>query len=92
MPTEGKIEFQPKWRAAVLKEAGLYPEPFNGRNRSIGRHCYTSYAYPNLKILKRLGLTGSAQTYWIDKCGHEFEVFKTHYKRELPSDECEKIL
>lgn len=88
LPTRGEVEFKPKWRVSVLEEAGLKPYPYDGINRSITRHCYTSYAHQNINYLKKLGQVASAQTYWIECCGHEQDVFRKYYKREMPHEEC----
>jgi integrase len=79
LPTEGKVDYSRRIFARIKKEALDYYWP-----PDAPRHTFTSLAHRNEEFK-----TNNAN-YWLDKCGHSFEVFQKRYNAPKTQDECEK--
>jgi hypothetical protein len=78
LPTSGSIFFSARIRQRILKEAGV----FDPTERSIHRRTFASHAHQNV------AWPNSTRDYWLEKCGHDLEAYRNHYKDTKTHSEC----
>jgi hypothetical protein len=79
LPIEGKVDYSRRIFDRIKKEALDYYWP-----PDAPRHTFTSLAHRNEEFK-----TNNAN-YWLEKCGHSYEIFQKRYNAPKTQSECEK--
>ena len=79
LPNTGQIEYSRRIFDRIKKEALDYYWPQDGP-----RHTFTSLAHRNENFK-----TNNAN-YWIEKCGHRYEIFQQKYNAPKTPEECDQ--